>query len=144
MSALMQASTDTLRASLRESHRVRLVEPREEGTAAEQLPRGTFGFTGSPALASPLFRERRYRNFEVHHLADGSVALIGFVTEDEARCLGSSHDVVDVTMYPDAAGESQTVVAVPYSRIVHHRQYSVLNSASIALRVRPLSAGVEA
>ena len=61
---------DTAREALRREHGVRPVSDDEEGTAADVQPRGVYGFTGSPALASPLFSARRYRNFEVHHLVE--------------------------------------------------------------------------
>lgn len=135
--APLDTSSDHFRLAMRQKHGVRPVESAEEGTAADRLPNGVYGFTGSPALASPLFRERRYRNFEVHRLNDGVATLIGFVTPDEARRLDASSDVVELTIYPDAEGESRQVVAIPYSRIVHHRQYSLRNSAGIPLQVRP-------
>jgi hypothetical protein len=131
--------TDAPRTRLRQLHGVRRVEPHEEGFAAENLPPGIFGFTGSPALASPLFAEQRYRNFEVHRTADGDVVLIAFVTSVDAQQLAASTGPVRVLAFPDAEGEASVAVAISYSRIVHHRQYSVRNAASISLEVRPFA-----
>ena len=125
------------REALRRAHGVRCVEPKEEGFAAEQLSPGVFGFTGSPALASPLFAVPRYRNFEVHRTSANVTVLIAFVTPPEADRLASGGDVVHITAFPDAEGDATTIVAIPYSRIVHHRQYSIRNSAGIALEVQP-------
>jgi hypothetical protein len=134
----LSADSMTAREDLRRAHGVRLVEPHEEGFAAELLPIGVYGFTGSPALASPLFAVPRYRNFEVHRTAGGDVVLVAFVTSAEAQRLASTTGVVHLTAYPDIEGEARAIVAIPYSRIVHHRQYSVRNVAGIALEVRPL------
>jgi hypothetical protein len=134
-----EASSETAREALRREHGVRQVTDGEEGTAADALPRGVYGFTGSPALASPLFSARRYRNFEVHHLANGTVALVGFVTPDDARQLmrADLDKPVSVTVHPDIDGNATTIVSLPYDRIVHHRQYLVRMTASIALQVMP-------
>lgn len=130
---------DTAREALRREHGVRPVSDDEEGTAADVQPRGVYGFTGSPALASPLFSTRRYRNFEVHHLVSGAVALVGFVTPDEASQLmrGDQDKPVTVTVHPDIEGNATTIVSLPYGRIVHHRQYLVRMTASITLQVLP-------
>ena len=114
------------------------MRPEEEGSAAADLP-GVYGFTGSPGLAAPLFAERRYRNFEIHHRRDGAVAIVGFVTTAIAAALQGTHEPVVVTIYPDIDGDSTEIVAIPYARIEHHRQYSVRNAAGLDLRVRPLS-----
>ena len=58
---------------------MRLVAQSEEGFAAADLPGGVYGFTSSPALASPLFAARQYRNFEIRGAAfrDAVMALEG-------------------------------------------------------------------
>lgn len=131
-------ASETPRVALRSAHQVRLVESKEEGAAAADLPPGVYGFTGSPGLAAPLFAERRYRNFEVHHLRDGSVAIVGFVTPALAAILAVSDQLLAITIYPDAEGDSTEIVSIPYSRIVHHRQYSVRNAAGLELQVGPI------
>jgi hypothetical protein len=136
---MADGASETAREALRREHGVRQVTDAEEGTAADVLPRGVYGFTGSPAQASPLFCARRYRNFEVHHLASGTVALVGFVTPDEASQLmrADLDKPVSVTVHPDIDGSATTIVSLPYDRIVHHRQYLVRTTASIALQVMP-------
>ncbi len=134
------ANTEQAREALRREHGVRLVSAAEEGTAADQAPGGVYGFTSSPALASPLFAARRYRNFEVHRLPSGAVTLVGFVTASEAAQLtrAEQDQPVTVAVYPDAEGEATTIVSIPYDRVVQHRQYSVRNAAAIALQVLPV------
>lgn len=101
------------------------------------LPPGVYGFTSSPVLASPLFATARFRNFEVHRLADGP-AVVGFVTPASAERLATEgQDIVTIQMYPDAEGEATALVCVPYHRIVQHRQYSVRNAEAVTLQVRP-------
>ena len=128
-------SDDAARDTLRREHGVRVVNAREEGSAAAALPPGVYGFTGSPVLASPLFAVRRYRNFEVHRLVAG-VSLVGFVTPSEAAELAHpAADSVTVTIYPEAMDEANVLVSIPYNRIVQHRQYAIRNAEAIALRV---------
>ena len=111
----------------------------EEGVAAEQLPDGVYGFTSSPALASPLFGVRRYRNFEIHRLPNGVAAVVGFVTPADAAELtrAASPAPVSITVYPDVEGDATAIVSLPYDRIVQHRQYSIRNAAAITLQVSP-------
>jgi hypothetical protein len=130
--------SEAARERLRREHGVRLVESHEEGYAAENLAPGVYGFTGSPALASPLFAVPRYRNFEVHRRRNGEVVLLAFVSDAEFERLASAAEVVHVTAFPDVDGTSTKAVAIPYARIVHHRQYSVRNAPGIALEVRPI------
>jgi hypothetical protein len=131
-------SSEQARDALRREHGVRLVTPSEEGFAAGELPGGVYGFTSSPALASPLFAMRQSRNFEVHHLPSGIVAVVGFVTPSEAtRLTSGQQDPVSLIVHPDAEGDATAIVSLPYDRVLHHRQYSVRNAAAIALDVMP-------
>ena len=123
------------RDALRREHAVRLVTSAEEGSAAQALPPGVYGFTGSPVLASPLFSQRCFRNFEVHRLASG-VSLIGFVASAEAAELTRpTGDTVTVKIYADAEGDATAIVSIRYDCIVQHRQYAIRNAEAISLQV---------
>jgi hypothetical protein len=115
---------------------VRLVEPHEEGSAAADLPRGVYGFTGSAGLAAPLFAARRYRNFEIHHLHDGDVVIVGFVTPAVSDRLRTSHVPLEVTVYPDIHDDATVIVAISYARIAH-RDFAVRGTPGLVLRVAP-------
>jgi hypothetical protein len=128
-------SSETAREALRRDHGVRLVTSAEEGSAADALPPGVYGFTGSPVLASPLFAVRRYRNFEVHRVTDG-VRLIGFVSPAAASELAHpTSDILTLKVYPDVDEEATAIVWIPYDRIVQHRQYAIRNAEAISLQV---------
>jgi hypothetical protein len=128
-------SSEQARATLRREHGVRLVSAAEEGMAADEIPAGVYGFTSSPALASPLFAARRYRNFEVHRLP-AAAAVVGFVSPaDAAKLTGRAEDVATIRLHPDAEGEASVIVCIPYDRIVQHRQYSIRNADAITLQV---------
>ena len=133
----MITTSEDARVAIRSDHRVRLVEAHEEGSAAANLPRGVYGFTGSAGLAAPLFAVRRYRNFEIHHLHDGDVVIVGFVTPAQADALQRSHASVELTIYPDIEGDATVITSISYSRIAHHRAYSVRNTPGLALHVSP-------
>jgi hypothetical protein len=136
---MAHSSSEQARETLRREHGVRVVKESEEGFAADALPAGVYGFTSSPALASPLFSVRHYRNFEIHRLPNGISSLIGFVTPAEAAALTRmvEREPVSITVHPDAEGEATSIVSLPYDRVVQHRQYSIRNSASIVLQVLP-------
>jgi hypothetical protein len=129
-------SGEAAREALRREHGVRLVRPDEEGFAAAHLPTGVYGFTGSPALESPLFGARQYRNFEVHHTGAG-IAVVGFVTAAEASQLmrADAGDAVAIVLHPDLEADAATIVSIPYDRISHHRQYLVRLTAAISIQV---------
>jgi hypothetical protein len=133
----MIPASEAARVALRTAHRVRVVEPDEEGSAAADLPPGVYGFTGSAGLAAPLFAARRYRNFEIHHLHDGDIAIIGFVTPADAERLRAAHAPLELTVYPDSEGSAAEIVAISYSRIAQHRQYSIRNTPGLVLHVSP-------
>jgi acyl-CoA synthetase (NDP forming) len=102
-----------------------------------------YGFTYSPALMSaPLFRVRRYRSFEIHKLPDGEIAIVGFVSEEEASQLADvTADEVAVKLQPEPEAGADALVVVPYSRIRRHRQYSVRTDHGLALTVAAVSQG---
>ena len=131
------ADAEARRAQLRHAHRVRLVRPDEEGSAAADLPSGVYGFTGSAGLAAPLFAARRYRNFEVHHRHDGQIVIVGFVTPPDRDRLAAAAEPIDVTAYPDATDEATEIVAISYGRIAPHRQHTVRSAAGLAMHVLP-------
>lgn len=133
----VNVSTEQAREALRREHDVRVVAPEEEGLAVRDLPAGVFGFTGSAALASPLFASRRYRNFEVHRVASGP-AMVGFVTfADAAKLTTHTNEPATIRVFPDAEQDATTIVSIPYDRIVQHRQYSIRNAEAITLQVAP-------
>jgi hypothetical protein len=127
--------------TLRVVHQVRLVNDGEEGTGVNALANGTYGFTYSPGLPNaPLFAVRRYRSFETHRLPSGDVFIIGFVTRDDSGRMTSSTSDVMVQLQPEPDGDATTLVAIPYSRIKHHRQYAAPNQHGFAVTLKPVDA----
>lgn len=103
---------------LRQKRGLRALEAEEEGMRAADLPDGIYGFTWSPSFEStPLFARRSFRTFEFHKLANGTIEVIGYLTEpDASRAGGLESGSVDI--YPDPWQEAQRLVAMPLSRIV--------------------------
>lgn len=132
----VSASGTEAREALRRTNGVRLVEPAEEGTAVDQLPDGVYGFTYSPALAAPLFRTFRYRTFEMHRVS-GESFVVGFLSPAEADRLQTATEAFEITLQHDATEEATVIVGVPYSRIAHHRRFSVLNTPGLTMQVAP-------
>ena len=103
-------------ARLRAVHRVTLISQSQEGNSVEQLAGGVYGFTYAPQEAAPLFGKKMYHNFEIHKLQDGSVHLVGFVTEAEAGQLETG-SAVAVNLYPDPYQQAVNAVSVPVARV---------------------------
>jgi len=121
---LANADQDALRAA----HQVRVVTEAEEGTGVNALPGGVFGYTYSPGLPNaPLFAVRRYRCYETHKLPSGEVYIIGYARGEVARNISTATAEVTLQIHPQAEGEYDTLVTIPYSKIKQHRQYAAPN-----------------
>ena len=124
--------------ALRATNRVRIVSESEEGSSVSALPGGVYGFTYSPGiLSAPLFAQRRYRSYETHKLVGGEVLLVGFATEDVALQLQSATTEMTIEVQPQPEDGHETLVAIPYSRIRHHRQYAAPNQHAFTATVTP-------
>jgi hypothetical protein len=106
------------REQLRTQHHLRPVGGQEEGAPVHSLPAGVYGFSYAPATETPLFARKSYHSFEVHKRGDGSAHMLAFVTKSEAERLAEHGDDLEVTVYPDPYGESDTLVTVPFERIL--------------------------
>ena len=124
------------REALRTAHEVRLIDPALEGSALHVLPDGVYGFTYSPAIAAPLFRDFRYQTFEVHRRARGGAVIVGFVTAADAAQLRGADSLATVTLFHDRQGDADVLVVIPSDTIAAHRQYAVRNTAGIELKIR--------
>ena len=125
--------------ALRLAHQVRLVAEAEEGTGVDALPSGVYGFTYSPGLPNaPLFAVRRYRCYEVHKLASGEVYVIGFAATEAARALSTASAEMTLQIHPQAEGEHDVLVTIPYSSMRRHRQYAAPNQDGFTVTVVPV------
>lgn len=124
------------REGLRQAHGVRLVSEQEEGQAVYRLPPGVYGFTYAPGLAdAPLFRKKSYGSFELHVLADGTPAIVGFATAEHAAALTAGRES-ELTLFPDPRDEAALIVTVPYRRITVCREVSQHTARQGGLRIR--------
>jgi hypothetical protein len=87
-----------------------------------------------------LFAVRRYRSYETHKLANGEVFVVGFTTPDSAKQFSSSDAEVSLQLQPEPEADANTLIAIPYSRIRHHRQYSAPNQHGFTVTVAPRTA----
>jgi len=105
--------------ALRSSHKVRPLNPEEEGSSAAALPPGVYGFTYAPGQPEvPLFSKHNYHSFEIHKLADGAEYLIGFVTPAEASDIAAAKEGAAIRLFPAPWESSQSLVSVPAAGIV--------------------------
>lgn len=112
-----KTDSDVQRDALRARNNVRVVEDKEEGFGVDHLPNGVYGFSFAPQQSAPLYKNKMFRNFEVHKLADGAIHIIGFVTEKEYTHLALSNDSTGLKLYPDPYEESVKAVSVPLYRV---------------------------
>ncbi len=103
---------------IRALNKVRLIDERERGFGIARLPNGVYGFTYAPQQESPLFSRKSLHSFEMHKLADGSVHVVSFVSEEEAAKLSTSGEYLNIELYPDAWESSVKAVSIPSSRII--------------------------
>lgn len=124
--------------SLRAEHGLREVTAEDEGTGVDKLPAGVYGFTYSPAEENfPLFRSRELRSYETHKRADGSVILLGFLTETEKRAFETAPETTTISLFPEPQGDVDQLVEVPMSRVVSHVEYSQRGGQGLQLSVGP-------
>ena len=121
---------------LRAERKLKLISLEESGSAAEFAPAGVYGFTYSPANEGvPLFNKQSFQIFEVHKLADESVHLIGFMTEEDATTLQSAKGPMELRLYPQPYEKAQRLVSVARDRIVRAKPPSRENGNWIGLIV---------
>src|SRR5215831_166354 len=102
---------------LRTQRGLRPLEAAEEGTAAERLPDGVFGFTYSPSEAVPLFAKKTWHSFEVHKHADGSHHLVGYVSRTDFESVDGGRQA-EITLFPDPWEDATELVTIPFSRAI--------------------------
>ena len=122
---------------LRSLHGVTLLDPAFEGSGVDGLPNGVFGFTWSPAKGTPLFGAKKFQNFEVHKCDDGSVHLIGYVTEEDTTRLSTMNEEVEITLYPDVWENAFKAVSIAESRIAGWKGPSRSEGNALTLQVAP-------
>ena len=110
---------------IRSAHQLRPLTEDESGDGVDNLPKGVYGFTYSPALENfPLFKARDLRCYEGHKLADGSVVLLGFLTADEKQKLENTAEKATIHLFAEPTGDVDELVSLPMSRILSHVEYS--------------------
>jgi len=123
---------------LRAEHTLRPVTEQEEGLGVDAVPNGVYGFTYSPAFVnSPLYATRRFRCYETHRRADGSVYLLGFVSAEDAAKLKNQTDVVKICLQPEPEEGAEHFVELAHDRILHHRLVAVRTEHGVTMKVKP-------
>ncbi len=64
--------------------------------------------------------------------------IIGFVSREASGQMTASNADVMVQIQPEPDDSAATLVAVPYSRIRHHRQYAAPNQHGFAVTLKPV------
>ncbi|MBI3684738.1 MAG: hypothetical protein HY235_30580 [Acidobacteria bacterium] len=128
------------REQLRAERKLRLVNPREEGSGVDFVPGGVYGFTYSPHTeGAPLFAAQGFQIFEIHKLADETVHLIGHMTEEDRAALESAASPVELKLYPEPFGMAQRLVSVPRPRVAQMRPVSREQGNWLPITVLPRS-----
>lgn len=110
------------RDQLRAHSAVKLVQSENEGFALEKQPAGTYGFTGSPLEACPVFAAQSYQSFEVHRCGDGSRALVCCVTGEHAALIASGQEPIQVNVYPEPHEAATVMIALDMARVIKRNQ----------------------
>ncbi len=106
------------REQLRTQAAVNLVKSENEGFVLEKQPAGTYGFTGAPLEACPVFSKQSYQSWEVHRRGDGTRALICCVTSDHATLIASGQEPIQVTVYPEPHDTATVMITLDMARVI--------------------------
>ncbi len=127
------------RQALRDASQLRLVTTKEEGTDIGHLPAGVFGFTGAPAAVEiPVFIRPYFECFEIHKLADGQTAWVGYVTAQERTLLEAEREAITLDLYPDPHGQAVCLVRVPATRVERRKSPTRDNGNSMRMDLAPV------
>ncbi len=125
--------------ALREKNQVRTLTGAEEGTGVNRLPPGVYGFTYAPASKeAPLFREKRYHNFEVHKLSDAAVQIVGFVPPPIAAKIQEGRESIELRLLADPSAEASALVAIDAWRIAKAREHSTRDGKGLEVELSAL------
>ena len=111
------ASSEAQLELLRAADQVKPIDEDWDGTGIAHVPNGVYGFSNAPHAEAPLFRKGIFRSFEVHKSSEGSVLLVGFVTEAENRLLEDRQAAVQLSLYPSPWEASRKAVSIPLHRV---------------------------
>lgn len=126
------------RQALRARAQVRLVQPEEEGFGIRRLPDGVYGFSQSASSEEiPLFARPAYGAFEVHKLAGGEVAWVGYITESDYRRFEDGQEAFPMDLYPAPHGDATRLISVPASRVDRRKPQSRDNGMPMRVEVAP-------
>ncbi len=124
-------------ASLRAEYKLRELTDEEEGTGADHLPPGVFGFTYSPAEEDfPFFKSREIRTYECHKLEDGSVVLLGFLTGTDKEAFESGREEASIQLFGEPKDDANELVRVPMARVIGHVEHSQRGGKGLELKVK--------
>lgn len=129
--------------AFRAINQVRLLDPDDEGAGVAHLPSGVYGFTFAPNQESPLFRRRIHQAFEVHKLHDGTIVLVGFVTEKERDEMSVPERYLDVTLYPEPWENSTKAVCIPRERMLRAKGPSRSDGNPLYLELGPANTTIQ-
>ena len=123
---------------LRAEYQLRPVTEAEEGCGVNAVPNGVYGFTYSPAFEnSPLYASRRFRCYETHRRHDGSIHLMGFVSEADAAKLANQTADVEICLQPEPEDGFEHFVILNHDRIRSHRLVAVRTEHGVTMKVGP-------
>lgn len=126
------------RQALRARAQVRLIRSEEEGFALRRLPEGVYGFSSAASSEEiPLFSTPVSGAFEVHKLAGGEAAWIGYVAESEYRRLEEGGEPFSMDLFPEPYGGATRLVSVPASRVQQRKPQARENGMPMRVEVAP-------
>lgn len=97
---------------------MKLVKPENEGFALEKQVAGTYGFTGSPLEACPVFSAQTYQSWEVHRRSDGGRMLICCVSDEHAALIASGQEPIQVSVFPEPFEKATVLIALDMARVI--------------------------
>ncbi len=113
------SNTASDREKLRAERKLRPLNRAEEGSAIDLLAGGVYGFTYSPGTEGvPLYSNWTFQCFEAHKLFNGSLHLLGYLSDADFQAFESSKATTELKLYPDLYEDARKFVSVPQERVL--------------------------
>jgi len=111
------------REAVRAQNQVRLLNVLEETLGFRKLPDRVYGFTLAPhSVDWPVLREPRPELFEVHKTSGGALVVLGYVSSETARAMGTARGPLELRLFSAPREGDRVLVSIPMARAMRYRQ----------------------
>ncbi len=130
-------TTQSDREQLRAELRLVPVSKQDEGVSWSKISNGVFGFTYTPAHSDGgIYSKESYLSYEFHKLADGSLQIVAYATDEGAAKLKQPGSP-EVEVYPLPREQYNVLVTIPHARVSSSKPLDRSDANKLKLSLRP-------